>query len=496
MSLKHRILSIAEHYALDQAAISSGMPIRDLIDHAGRCVADCIKLRWSKRPVLFLCGPGNNGADGLVAAEILRSSGWAVDIIDLSKRDLMANQAMMAAFDRAGIIVDALFGAGLNKPITPENSPIAARLIEQMQQSGKPILAVDVPSGVQGDSGQIMGLAAQAVITITFCRPKQAHYLLPGRDLCGEIIVADIGIGNEILCGDHFTAASQNMPPIFANHPDLWSHKLPRQYADQHKYQRGHVLIRGGAMSGAARLAAQAARHTGAGLVTIACPPDHFAHYTQCPPGVILSQIAEGEWRQALNQSESKRYSALLLGPGNAPDAATIDDVLAALASNKPVLLDAGALCAFTDQPVLLKNAIAARGAWQKSGAPIPVLTPHSGEFQQIVPQSIADESDKLLKTRLAAAWLGAVIIHKGSDSVIAAPDGTAIINHNAPACLATAGAGDVLAGMVAALLSSNMDSFLAAAAGVYRHGKAAGNFKKHSNRNMLAEDISEFYQE
>ncbi|MDI9349764.1 MAG: NAD(P)H-hydrate dehydratase [Candidatus Symbiobacter sp.] len=491
--LKHRILSLHEHAASDQAAIASGISLANLIDQAGRLVADTIRLRWSKRPVLVLAGPGHNGDDGRVAARYLRQAGWEVSEITLSSDPAQEfdRQAIAAEFNRAGLVVDALFGAGLNRPITPEESPQAAHLITMMQHQTTPRLAVDVPSGLHGDSGQVLGhglgMAAQVTVTVTFCRLKPAHLLMPGRDLCGEIFCRDIGIKDNIFNCETFKHATQNIPRTYVNHPDLWRDALPHSRNDQHKYQRGQVLIRGGSMSGAARLAANAARRQGAGMVTIAVPMAKMGEYVQTEAGVILQPLAWGEWRHELTPPHLKRYAALLLGPGNAPDDATRLDVLAALATDKPVILDAGAITAFAGHSEMLRQAIKSRSPQAQN----PILTPHAQEFQAIIPATIAASDDKLRKTREGAAWLGAVIIHKGRDSVIATPEGTAFINHNAPHSLATAGSGDVLAGLVAARLAAQMPAWAAAAASVFAHGLAAWRFDQVSATNLIAEDIA-----
>ena len=491
-NFKHRVLTLAEHSAYDQASIAASIGLDQLIDNAGRLVAETIKLRWSKRPVLILTGPGHNGDDGRVAAQYLRQSGWDVVEIALTTKNPqnIRENLITDQFSQAGLVVDALFGAGLNKAITPETAPLAAQLIERIAHCGRPILAVDIPSGIHGDSGQIMGMAAAATVTVTFCRKKPAHLLLPARDLCGEIIVGDIGLGDEIFARDEFSNATNHIPQTYENHPDLWHDALPRRLAEQHKYQRGHVLIRGGAMSGAARLAAQAARRMGAGMVTLAIPETARADYAQCAAGVILQTMAWGNWRVELSPEKSHRYGALLIGPGNTPNDATREDVLVALARQKPVVLDAGAITAFAGSGQNFSDGLRSAIAAAKT---MPVLTPHTQEFRNLFSDHITNSHDKLMQTRQAAAWLGAVIIHKGSDSVIAAPDGSAIINNNAPANLATAGSGDVLAGIVAALLAGGMPPFLAAASGVYLHGKAAQNFSKNHRKCLLAEDIAEY---
>ncbi|HSK39952.1 MAG TPA: NAD(P)H-hydrate dehydratase, partial [Arenibaculum sp.] len=381
-----------------------------------------------------------------------------------------------AMLDGAAVAVDALFGAGLSRPL----DGIARDLVETLAASGLPVVAVDVPSGMHGDSGEVSGAAVRATVTVTFFRPKPGHLLLPGRLHLGTLEVADIGIPDDAL--------DQLRPAIAANHPDLWAGRFPWPQPAGHKYDRGNCVVWSGArMTGAARLAARAARRTGAGLATIACPPSAAAIHAAGDPGVIVEPV-EGP-RAFARLIADPRRNAVLLGPGAGISPATRQLAAAALEAGKAVVLDADALTAFARDP----GALFAR----LSGS--CVLTPHEGEFARLFgrclsgggagePASTPEPAGKVGRAIFAARTSGAVVLLKGADTVVAAPDGRATINANAPPDLATAGAGDVLAGLVAGLLAQGMDAFDAACAGTWLHGEAAAAV----GPGLIAEDLTD----
>jgi NAD(P)H-hydrate epimerase len=313
-----------------------------------------------------------------------------------------------------------------------------------------------------GDTGEALGAVA-AVLTVTFFRKKPGHLLLPGRSLCGEVVVSDIGIPSAVL--DRVT------PSTFENDPRLWLSDLPLAREDGNKYSRGHALISGGyPVTGAARMAARAAARAGAGLTTIAVPAIALPIYAAALTSIMVRSLPAPDDFGAL--LDDKRFSALLIGPGAGAGEETRGRVLAMLSSGRPTVLDADAITAFQKDPAALDRVI--RGPC--------VMTPHDGEFRRLFDPS----GDKLTRTRAAAHRSGAVIVLKGRDTVIAAPDGRAIINSNAPPTLATAGSGDVLSGIVLGLLAQTMDPFLAAAAAVWLHGAAAADF----GPGLIAEDL------
>ena len=467
------LLTVEQMYAADQAAMDSGVSGEALMEAAGRAVADEITNRWSSCPVAVLCGPGNNGGDGFVAARLLADAGWTVRLallgdIDGLKGDagLMAGrwdgavEAMdRAVLDGAGLVVDGLFGAGLRRPV----DGAARAMIEAVSVD---CVAIDVPSGVHGDSGEVMGAAASAQLTVTFFRRKPGHLLLPGRALCGETVVADIGIPEDVL--------DSIAPRQFANQPALWGERFPWPSHDGHKYSRGHGVVVGGGIdaTGAARLAARSALRAGAGLVTVASPPGALMVYANALEAVMVRAVADHEAFTDL--ISDPRKNAVLVGPGNGVTENTKSRALAALAAGKACVLDADALTVFQDDPDELFSAL----------TPDTVLTPHDGEFARL----FNVEGHKLARTLAAADRAGAVVLLKGGDTVIAAPDGRAVINHNAPPDLATAGAGDVLAGLVLGLLAQGMSGFDAACAAAWLHGDAAARF----GPGLIAEDLCE----
>ncbi len=464
------VLSVEQMYAADRLAGSSGI---DLMARAGQAIADAIRQRWQPCLVCVLCGPGNNGGDGFAVAELLARAGWQVRLGLLASRSALKGDAAHhaglwhglieivspALLRGAGLVVDALFGAGLTRKL----EGAAAETLAAAAAYGIPIVAVDVPSGVAGDSGADLGGAQQAALTVTFFRKKPGHLLLPGRTLCGELLVADIGIGASVL--------DEIAPTIFENGPGLWRDALPRITAGGNKYGRGHALICGGGiMTGAARLAARAAARAGAGLPTIAVPEHAWAIYATALTSIMVKPIADDPAFAEL--LEDKRLSAFLIGPGAGVTPQTRTHAETLLATGRAVVLDADALTVFKDDPPALFGLI--------NG--LCVMTPHDGEFARLFPT----DGDKLARTRRAAAMSGAVIVLKGADTVIAAPDGRAAINANAPDTLATAGSGDALAGFILGLLAQNMDAFHAACAGVWLHGEAANHF----GPGLIAEDL------
>lgn len=470
------VLTVDEMYRADQAAIDSGLSGDSLMEAAGRAVAGFVLERRERCPVVVLCGPGDNGGDGFVVARLLDEAGWPVRVALLGDRERLKGDARrnaerwrgevepvsVAALDEAALVIDALFGAGLARPL----DGAARATVEAINQRGVDCVSVDMPSGVHGDTGAILGAAPQAGATVTFFRRKPGHLLYPGRGACGEVVVADIGIPDMAL--------AEIAPRQAMNDPALWLDRFPWPRPAQHKFTRGHALVAGGAeMTGAARLAAEAARRAGAGLVTVLTSPAAADIYRIALAGALVAAVENEE--AFASKVEDKRSHAVLIGPGNGVGPSTRNRTLRALRTGKPVLLDADALTVFADEPDLLFDAI--RGPC--------VMTPHEGEFARLF-GAIDPAGGRLVAARSAAAGSGAVIVLKGPDTVIAAPDGRAAINANAPPTLATAGAGDVLAGFILSLLAQGMDPFDAACCGVWIHGAAATDF----GPGMIAEDI------
>jgi ADP-dependent NAD(P)H-hydrate dehydratase / NAD(P)H-hydrate epimerase len=468
------LLSPAEMAAADRAAVAAGVPGVALMEAAGRAVAAALMRRWAKRPVAVLCGPRNNGGDGFVAARRLAEAGWSVRLGLLGARAALKGDAAHhaalwtgpieplspALLDGAGVAVDAIFGAGLARPLDGR----AKAVVDALAASGIPTLAVDVPSGLDGATGQVRGVAAPAALTVTFFRKKPGHLLLPGRRLCGTLVLADIGIPAATL--------DAIVPQVFENGPALWRAAYPWPGPESHKYRRGHVLVRGGAvMTGAARLAARAAARMGAGLVTVAAPEAAWPVYAAALTGIIVQPMADASAFAAL--LADPRRNAVLVGPGAGTDEVTREAALAALGTGRAAVLDADALTVFAGDAGALFGAI--KGP--------TVLTPHEGEFPRLFGPL---PGEKLARARAAARQSGAVLLLKGADTVIAAPDGSAIINANAPPELATGGSGDVLSGMIVGLLAQGMEPFRAAAAAAWLHGEAARDF----GPGLVADDL------
>ena len=505
------IITVAQMAQADATTIAQGTPGFQLMQSAGRAVAEALMQRWSPRPTAVLCGPGNNGGDGWVIAQVLRSAGWPVTVLSLVAPDALRGDAALAAqawleakqptpesnadayahahahahaawqpmapggLDGMALVVDALFGAGLSRPLDGMPRDVLSRA----HALGLPIVAVDVPSGVWGDTDVADG-AVPCALTVTFFRIKPAHALMPGRALCGEVVVADIGIPEAVL-GELRVQAWDNQPAV-------WRGQWPEVDVAGHKYHRGHALVWSGPlMTGAARLSALAAARSGAGLTTVCVPQQAWAVQAAALTSVMVHPVAgEGatQWQSGLESLlNDHRLSAVLIGPGalGGTQASGLKGlVLTMLASGRPVVLDADALTVFADDPTLLFAAIAGHIR------PV-VMTPHDGEFARLFRNpAVATETDKLSRARAAARLSGAVVVLKGADTVVAAPDGRATINRHAPPWLATAGAGDVLAGMVLGLLAQGMPAWQAASAAVWLHGDAASVF----GPGMIADDL------
>jgi hydroxyethylthiazole kinase-like uncharacterized protein yjeF len=480
------LLTTAEMAEADRLTIAGGTPGLELMENAGRAVADAAGVLPRGRRVVVVAGPGNNGGDGFVAARYLAERGCAVQVSFVGDPKRLKGDAALAAEHWSGptnpatpaaladcdLVIDALFGAGLDRAV--EGLPRA--MIAAMNASAVPIIAVDLPSGVNGTTGAVMGAAVNATQTVTFFCRKTGHLLLPGRLHCGAVLVADIGIPASVL--------ETIKPRTFANDPELWGAAFPQPRAGGHKYSRGHAVIVSGGVSttGAARLAARGALRAGAGIVTIASPPDALGVNAAASLAVMVRQVDGAAGLAAF--LADKRRNAVLLGPGGGVGPAMREQVAAALASAAAVVLDADALTSAADDLAGLIAIIAKRTEHDT------VLTPHEGEFARLFKVIHEDHNlpGKLEKARLAARSSAATLLFKGADTVVAAPDGRASIADNAPPTLATAGSGDVLAGMIDGLLAQGLPAFEAASAAAWLHGEAANAF----GPGLIAEDLPE----
>jgi hydroxyethylthiazole kinase-like uncharacterized protein yjeF len=452
------LLTPDEMAQVDAAAPGLGVPGHVLMDNAGRAVVRAIQSRIRPSRTLVLCGPGNNGGDGYVVARLLSQSGWPVAVAALAPPRPGSDAARAATrwhgpnvtfapdeAARAALVIDAVFGAGLSRDLDPA--------VIQTLRASRRLVAVDVPSGLDGATGAVRGFAPRADQTVTFFRMKPGHLLLPGRDLCGETVLADIGMPAGVL--------DRVQSRAFRNGPALWT--LPDLATDAHKYERGHVTILGGPeMTGAARLAADAARRAGAGLVSIAALGSADV-YRSGTPGTLVSEAPLPDLLA------DRRRSVWLCGPGLGPmwSRKLWPELMAA---GRTVIGDADVFTAFAGDPDALRGAA--------------VLTPHAGEFARAFgPLGV----DRVAAVRAAAVRTNAVVLLKGADTIVARPDGTVAINDSAPPWLATAGAGDVLAGVIAGLLAQGMGAWEATLAGVWLHGRAA----VEAGRGLIAEDLA-----
>lgn len=478
------ILTVAEMTTSDRYAVTHGVPSLGLMENAGRGVADAIAARWKPCRVTVICGPGNNGGDGFVVARHLKDRGWDVrlallvpvaalkgDAAEMAKRwsdpIIPVSPSVLEGTD---LVVDALFGAGLSRPL----DGAALEIVSRLNNSSIPVAAVDVPSGLHGDLGRPLADGkngcVDADITVTFFRKKPAHVLAPGRFLCGDVAVCEIGTPAE--------AIAAIAPKLFENGPDLWGAHYPWPSPAGHKYARGHAVAVSGPAhaTGAARLGARAALRVGAGLVSVASPPDAVPINAAALTAIMVKPVAGAGGLASLLRD--KRFNAVLVGPACGVGAPTRDVVAAALASSAAVVLDADALTSFADDPhalfVLLREPC--------------VLTPHEGEFERIFPGLLHRSSNRIEAARAAAAAARCTILLKGPDTTIAGADGRASINTNAPPILATAGSGDVLAGLVLGLMAQGMDSYNAACAAAWLHGDAASRV----GPGLIAEDLPE----
>ena len=473
MSGPRPILTVARSRAADTAAEAAGTPLVELMERAGSAVAEAVAARWTPRPVAVLCGPGDNGGDGFVLARRLRERGWPVTVAaaPAPRRSPAAARAAECwggevgalspeAAGGAALVVDALFGAGLSRPPAPD---VVVPLLAAAR-AGTPVVAVDLPSGLDADTGRPLGEVAAAALTVSF-QLRPAHVLHPGRALCGEVVVRDIGAPPRPEDVD-----------LWENGPALWAPRFPWPAADGYKTQRGRLMVVSGGAShtGAARMAARAGLRVGAGLVTLLTPSDALLVNAVASMAVMVRAFdTEAELREAAEHAD-----AAVIGPAAGVDEATADNVLALAQTGAALVVDADGLTVFRDDPGELFAALDRDD----------VLTPHPGEFERVFPGLLKGSPERITAARRAAERAGCVVLLKGADTVVAAPDGRAAVNCSDAPWLATAGSGDVLAGVIAGLLAQGMDSWEAACAGAWIHAEAG---RRHGP-GLIAEDLPE----
>lgn len=481
---RHEILTVEQMYAADRAAAAGGVDSYELMKAAGEAVARAVAGRWSKRPVAVLCGPGLNGGDGYVAAKVLEAEGWPVRVVahglptegDALKalRDWGGTPAPLtpppssgeergwgdgSGLGEAELVIDALFGAGLSRPLPAE----AEAILRSAEARRLPIIAVDLPSGLPGDAPEPLDYAPRVALTVTFHHKKPAHVLEPASGWCGEVQVADIGIPD----------AAAPATSLWENHPDLWLHAYPWPRPGTHKHARGRLGVVGGGRfeTGAARLSARAGLRI-AGTVRLYCDPSAADIYAAALEAAMLKPVRSVEELETL----AHEMDAFVIGPAAGVNATTRQRVEALARTDAALLLDADALTVFRDDPGALFALVEERD----------VLTPHPGEFDRLWPGLLRASPDRIAAAREAAKQAGCVVLLKGGDTVIAAPDGRAVVNTHATPWLATAGSGDVLAGIIGGLLAGGMEAFDAACCGAWMHGDAGLRF----GPGLTAEDL------
>jgi len=469
------VLTAAEMSKADAAAIAGGIAGFKLMSAAGAAAAHEIIGQFKPCPALVLCGPGNNGGDGFIVAQQLKKAGWPVRVACMVKRNALKGDATLAAqkwdgeieslnsnlsVHQTGLIIDAVFGTGFDRALDPE----LVILFDKIRTRKIPAVAIDVPTGLNATTGGADPGTLKAELTVTFCRKKIGHLLLPGKNFCGKVVVADIGITDQTIAALNTTCSE--------NHPELWIKDFPVPQAESHKYTRGHAVIYGGEKrTGAACLAAAAAQKIGAGAVTITSPQGSLPIYAGYRASIMVDECNSAEDLKAILRDERK--NAVLIGPGAGVGDALRQAVEAILSFHKSGVLDADVFSAYQGNPQSLFSKL----------SPRYVLTPHEGEFGRLFGLMDGDKLERALK---AAKTSNAIVLLKGADTVIAAPDGSSVINTGAPPTLATAGSGDVLSGIITGLIAQGMPPFMAACAGAWLHGQAA----QMHGFGLTAEDI------
>ena len=434
------LLTSEEMRAADTAAIAAGTLEATLMQRAAEALVLVITQYYKPCRTVVVCGFGNNGGDGRIAAGMLKERGF--DITIATPQD-----DMNGLLYNADLIIDALLGTGLNKELTDQ----FMETIAAINAAGCPVVACDIASGVNATTGEIMGCAVKATRTVTFAAAKRGHFLLPGKAHTGVLHIMDIGI-------------SVQEAGAYLNTPALW--KIPNPNMDDHKYARGHAVVMGGAYTstGAAKLTANAALKIGAGAVSVACNTMTLPIYA-ASLAAVMTKLA-GTMDEFNTLIHEPRVKALAIGMGAGIGEETNKHTLAMLKTDIPCVIDGDAL-----QPEILSTMHAKT-----------IITPHAGEFKRL----FGEHANKTDAVEVAIQKFPGVLVYKGNDTIIAQKGRALVINSNATPGLATAGSGDVLAGIIAGLVAQGMKPFDAACAGVWLHGEAATKL----GRFFTAEDI------
>jgi len=477
--LNHAILSCKHHRDLDKKTIKKFLPGYKLMENAGGEIFKIIKKKFKKKnKIKILCGPGNNGGDGFVVAKLLKENGYLnVDLFSLLAKKELKGDAKLAANNFNGklksfsnfkvssddLIIDGLFGSGLKKNISGN----LKRIIEKINLKKPYCISIDIPSGINGDTGEIQGIAIQSKDTITFTRRKPGHLLTPGKEYCGNLITVDIGINLKNL---------GFKPKIFENHPDNWKNNFPWPNQKSHKYTRGYsLIICGEKMTGASRLAARGAARIGCGLICLGVPRKAFNIYATENPIALIEKVEDEKDLNAL--FKDKRINTILIGPGLGISHKKLKLILKTVKEKgRTIVLDADAL----------KNNFKKIVSKNKTRI---VITPHQGEFSQVLKSlKIKNTKNKFLSANGFVKKTKINLILKGNITIISSQDGRISINTNTSPFLATGGSGDVLAGMITGLIAQKMDIFNACCAAVWIHGEIG----KLKGPGLIAEDLPE----
>ncbi len=480
-----RLYTAAQVRALDQAAIHMlGIPGYVLMQRAADAAWRVLRARWPQaRRIVVLCGTGNNGGDGYLVARLAREAGLEVRVIASTTQNGQGDAARACAdwqaaggeilpasadlpdvdVNQADVIVDALFGTGLARPV----EGVARAFIERINASGRPVLALDVPSGVSADTGDVLGIAIRAAATITFVAHKRGLFTGAALDHCGELILDTLGLPETL-----YTLSSADAHLL---DPREMLHWLPPRLRDAHKGIFGHVLAVGGdyGMGGAIRLAGEAALRVGAGLVSVATRAEHGVALNASRPELMAHAVADADGIESLLQ----RASVLALGPGLGQGSWSHTLWHAALAAGKPTVLDADGLNLLAREPRALPVQI--------------VLTPHPGEAARLLGCDTSEIArDRFAAVRAIAKRYIAVVVLKGAGSLIASPGGEVAVSPWGNPGMASGGMGDVLTGVIAGLLAQGLDSWRAACLGVALHAQAGDVAAQSGEAGVLASDL------
>ena len=498
------VLDSRQMRAADAAAIRGGVPSTLLMENAAAALVDELAHAFpSRRRAAVVCGPGNNGGDGLAAARLLAGRGYTVAVFTLGNPasyrgdaaenavrarrtglDLVAlsgprsGRSLARGLEACDVVVDALFGTGLSRGL----SGSAARVVAAVNAAGRPVVSADLPSGLPADSGRLIGPCIRADLTVAFAAAKPCHVLPPARERCGRIVMRDIGIPVEILSRQKTSLSISERRDIAA--------LLPARGQDSHKGDFGRLAVIAGSRgkTGAAALAARGALRAGAGLVTVFCPssiesavvsalPETMTHGLPDRGGALTADAAK-ELLSALAD-----FDAAAVGPG----LGALSDVAALLErllrTRLPLVCDADALNAFAGNPARFRRRSASI-----------VLTPHPGEAGRLLGLSSRQvQADRLGSATSLAKRSGAVVLLKGSGTLIATPRGRVTVNPTGTPLMSTAGAGDVLTGALGAFLAAGMSADSAAVSAAYLHGAAGESLtRKLGDAGLLASELAD----